>query len=579
MKICPSCQASFPDGFRYCPNDSDELTTDEEYVLRPQTVVQPSVAGVASLAGQFRARAVTHSPFPLPDFNYGLSNGKADQERTQVSSIDTQVSSIQEDSAVSEMSFELHEPGWLITRLAAAIRQFIASFGRGAPPAPPASAQEEAVTSDISFELPDPGSLITRLAAAIQEFINGAGWNTAPPAPEDSADSEIGFSIPEPGNLIVRLNSAVREFARDFGKGAMHVRLDEMGEFRFLLKDEPLTARLKRELSAAAIDFKHNPRGFLVGILCGEGSDRRRRQLLQSGLAIAVIVYSFLFSSLLLIGYYSSLERAEVARKEDLTVVARLTDVPRVDTKVESAPKETPKGKGGFTGGSKPKIEQAHGGGGGGRNQPTPPSKRVPPPMALTPQIVLPNPEPPKIKNPILPVPMTVYGDPKALPQLKGPIGDPQGVERPPSSGPGKGAGIGTGEGTGVGPGQGGVGPGRGGNAGGGDFALGGGRGPGGSGGIEVAGQNGVTVPTILFKEKAKYTEEARQHKIQGSVILSAIFTADGRVTNIRVARGLPDGLTEKSIEAAMKIRFQPATKNGSPVSVRVTLEYNFALY
>ena len=31
--------------------------------------------------------------------------------------------------------------------------------------------------------------------------------------------------------------------------------------------------------------------------------------------------------------------------------------------------------------------------------------------MALTPQIVLPNPEPPKIKNPTLPVAMTTYGD------------------------------------------------------------------------------------------------------------------------------------------------------------------------
>jgi TonB family protein len=57
------------------------------------------------------------------------------------------------------------------------------------------------------------------------------------------------------------------------------------------------------------------------------------------------------------------------------------------------------------------------------------------------------------------------------------------------------------------------------------------------------------------------------------------IFTSDGRVTNIKVVRGLPDGLTEKAIEAAQRIRFNPATKNGAPVSVRGNLEFSFNLY
>jgi hypothetical protein len=43
--------------------------------------------------------------------------------------------------------------------------------------------------------------------------------------------------------------------------------------------------------------------------------------------------------------------------------------------------------------------------------------------------------------------------------------------------------------------------------------------------------------------------------------------------------RGLPCGLTEAAIEAAKRIRFQPALRNGAPVSVRAQLEYNFALY
>ncbi|MCI0665856.1 MAG: TonB family protein, partial [Acidobacteria bacterium] len=116
-----------------------------------------------------------------------------------------------------------------------------------------------------------------------------------------------------------------------------------------------------------------------------------------------------------------------------------------------------------------------------------------------------------------------------------------------------------------------GVGPGRGGNIGGGDTAIGDGR--------SIEPMTNSLKPTILYKEKAKYTEEERQNKIQGIVILNVVFTADARITSVKVVRGLPDGLTEKAIEAAQKIRFQPAVEGGQPVSVRGNLEFSFNLY
>ena len=85
--------------------------------------------------------------------------------------------------------------------------------------------------------------------------------------------------------------------------------------------------------------------------------------------------------------------------------------------------------------------------------------------------------------------------------------------------------------------------------------------------------------PTILYKEKAKYTEEARVLKVQGLVVLMATFNANGQITEIRVVRGLPSGLTEEAIQAARRIRFQPAYENGMPVTVRAQLEYHFTLY
>ncbi len=86
-------------------------------------------------------------------------------------------------------------------------------------------------------------------------------------------------------------------------------------------------------------------------------------------------------------------------------------------------------------------------------------------------------------------------------------------------------------------------------------------------------------LPVMVRKQKAKYTEEARAGKIQGPVVLSAIFQADGAVSDIKVVRGLEKGLTEQAIEAAKGILFLPAIRDGKFVSMRSKLEFNFMLY
>ena len=75
------------------------------------------------------------------------------------------------------------------------------------------------------------------------------------------------------------------------------------------------------------------------------------------------------------------------------------------------------------------------------------------------------------------------------------------------------------------------------------------------------------------------YSEEARRHKVSGTVILKLLLSATGEVTNIRVVSGLPYGLTERAIAAARKIEFIPAMKDGKPVSMWVDVEFNFDIY
>jgi TonB family protein len=83
----------------------------------------------------------------------------------------------------------------------------------------------------------------------------------------------------------------------------------------------------------------------------------------------------------------------------------------------------------------------------------------------------------------------------------------------------------------------------------------------------------------LTKRPQPNYTEKARQELTAGVVVLKVVFSATGKVTNIRVVSGLPNGLTERAIVAARKIEFIPAMKDGKYVSMWMQLEYNFNLY
>jgi TonB family protein len=71
-------------------------------------------------------------------------------------------------------------------------------------------------------------------------------------------------------------------------------------------------------------------------------------------------------------------------------------------------------------------------------------------------------------------------------------------------------------------------------------------------------------------------TREAKRNIFHGKIVLEAILAANGKVTNILILKSLPYGLNQKALEAAQQIRFEPALKDGKPVSVWVQIEYEF---
>lgn len=84
--------------------------------------------------------------------------------------------------------------------------------------------------------------------------------------------------------------------------------------------------------------------------------------------------------------------------------------------------------------------------------------------------------------------------------------------------------------------------------------------------------------PRRISSPAPEYTDEARAKRIEGSVLLRGVIEADGRVTNIRVARGLGHGLDQKAVDCLRKWTFEPAVRDGEPVAVKANIEINFRL-
>jgi TonB family protein len=77
-----------------------------------------------------------------------------------------------------------------------------------------------------------------------------------------------------------------------------------------------------------------------------------------------------------------------------------------------------------------------------------------------------------------------------------------------------------------------------------------------------------ISYPRLISKVEPVYTEEARQSRVSGLVLISLEVTQDGAPRNLKIVRRLGRGLDEKAIEAVHQWRFNAGTKDGVPVAV-----------
>jgi TonB family protein len=199
---------------------------------------------------------------------------------------------------------------------------------------------------------------------------------------------------------------------------------------------------------------------------------------------------------------------------------------------------------------------KAGGGGGANDHTNTPVNKGRPPKFTMT-QYAAPtlHPNP----QPKLPMEATLLGPPDLkVSSVLTNLGDPMAAGPGDSLGHGNGTGIGSGTGAGLGPGEGG----------------------GTGGGMFRAGVNGVGLPTCFYMPNPPYSDEARKAKYSGVVLVEAVITVDGRVTNPRVIKSPGLGLDESTTNTMRTWRCKPVTgPNGKPVPVLVPFEVTFRLY
>jgi TonB family protein len=94
------------------------------------------------------------------------------------------------------------------------------------------------------------------------------------------------------------------------------------------------------------------------------------------------------------------------------------------------------------------------------------------------------------------------------------------------------------------------------------------------------AGLDGVSLPKMIFAPNPSYSPKARQDRVSGVVVLSAIVTLDGRPDQISVLRKLHPDLDANSVATLKTWRLIPCeTPDGTPIPVRVDFEVSFRLY
>ena len=85
--------------------------------------------------------------------------------------------------------------------------------------------------------------------------------------------------------------------------------------------------------------------------------------------------------------------------------------------------------------------------------------------------------------------------------------------------------------------------------------------------------------PKVIEVVDPEYSEEARENKTTGTVVVAFFVSNAGSVADVWIAKPLGFGLDEKAEEAVEKYRFAPAQYDGRPVGIQLSTSVLFQTF
>jgi TonB family protein len=86
--------------------------------------------------------------------------------------------------------------------------------------------------------------------------------------------------------------------------------------------------------------------------------------------------------------------------------------------------------------------------------------------------------------------------------------------------------------------------------------------------------KDGITPPRVAHQVAPEHPTAG--FKISGTVLIGLVVSSHGDPKNVHVVRSLDKDVDQSAVDAVKQWRFEPATKDGKPVAVRVSVEIRF---
>jgi len=85
---------------------------------------------------------------------------------------------------------------------------------------------------------------------------------------------------------------------------------------------------------------------------------------------------------------------------------------------------------------------------------------------------------------------------------------------------------------------------------------------------------NGVSSPRVVHQVAPEHPSKG--FRISGTVLIALIVTSKGEPDDVKVVRSLEKDVDQSAVDAVKQWRFEPGTKDGKPVAVKISVEIRF---